>query len=407
MGATTAGTLMLNPDQNSIFRGFWWSPAPGDTVGHVDFNRAMRRAKKSLVIFMYHLTHQPTIELLKALRAAGVVITIILDKRSLTRDKNKQAAEDMQKAGITIVESSLAFTIMHGKTCIIDYGTPDAMVAVTTENLTGGAWTYTRDMGVLITDPTVIEDLHTLFQTDIQNASNGGAVTPAFQSDIIAVSPANSLAKLLDFVNGAKKNLVFYTENLGDEQLMQALMDAAARGVTVLGMVPDCTEAGTEEQATRNWPFIEQLMKGGVQMRVVRLPAGTDENSPDLPYFHVKAAARDIDPTVFSALLLGHVLPARIVSRVVQSRVFHKAVHGFVKAAHAVRKALPFVDTLVAWFYIGSENSSFNSLEKAREIGVVAQDPWVAMQIVTRFLADWKVAIPATSPPTKCPLIGN
>ncbi|CAN5590047.1 hypothetical protein BH10BDE1_BH10BDE1_34780 [soil metagenome] len=200
---------------------------------------------------------------------------------------------------------------------------------ITSMNMTT-IFSRTRDFGIVTAEKTAIDEYKTFFDTDWSNAQTGAGVTPPDSTDLVW-SPTSSTAKLTALIASAKKTVDIMVENLGSADIQAALSAAAKSGVTIRLLVPACIE-GTAPN--RNEPYLDQLMADGVDARVM---AGTPSTA--IPYTHAKMMVVDK----------------------------HK-------------------------FYLGSENFSFNSLTKAREVGLVRDNAGLAKEISAIFDGDFGAA---------------
>jgi cardiolipin synthase A/B len=214
---------------------------------------------------------------------------------------------------------------------------------VTAINLTDNAAT-TRDLGIILNDPGVIKEMLAVFETDWANAQNKTGLTPPLSNPNLVWSPVNSGPKLSSLINSAKATIVSTVENLGEPSIMNAYANAAARGVNVRLIVPMCDK---NSNPAFNYKFIPDLVARGVHVKVMPAPETKDQ-----PYMHSK---------------------------------------------------MILVDNTYA--YVGSVNFSFNSVMKARELGIIFGVPQLAAQIGSIFEIDWGHAVVAGAPPTNCPAV--
>jgi len=212
---------------------------------------------------------------------------------------------------------------------------------ITAINLTDNAAT-TRDLGVILNDPDVVKEMLAVFETDWANAQKKTGFTPPLSNPNLVWSPINSEAKLSSLINSAKTSVVSTVENLGEAAIMNAYTNAAARGVAVRVIVPMCDK---NSNPAFNYKFIPDLVTRGVQVKVMPFPETAQH-----PYMHSK---------------------------------------------------MILVDNTYA--YVGSINFSFNSVMKARELGIIFGVPQLAAQIESIFELDWGQAQEAGAAPTNCP----
>lgn len=213
---------------------------------------------------------------------------------------------------------------------------------VTSINLTNTA-DDTRDLGIITLDRGVIDEITAVFQADWKNAETNGDVTPPLSDGNLTWSPDNSKEKLKALIDSADHTIVSTVENIGYQDIDDAFAAAVKRGVDVELIIPECNEGDT----MRNYQYVPALLQAGVKVRVMPHPANMET-----PYIHSKMILVD-DESI----------------------------------------------------YIGSVNFSFNSIEKARELGILLTDVGIAKQVRDVFDSDWaKSQAPTSNPnPHMCP----
>jgi phosphatidylserine/phosphatidylglycerophosphate/cardiolipin synthase-like enzyme len=181
---------------------------------------------------------------------------------------------------------------------------------------------FTRDFGILTEDADVVAEMESVFEADWKNAEGNGSVTPELSNGKLIWSPVNSKEKIISLIQKAQQSLFVETENLGDSDVLAALEAKAKEGVKVTVVVPACVEGMTP---TRNLPYLQSLADSQVNAL-----ASVPPYSSAHPYIHAKAIVVDGET-----------------------------------------------------FYVGSENLSHNSLQNAREVGLIEQNPSIAKSIAT------------------------
>lgn len=314
--ATAAATASSTPDVLIV--------SPRD--GHAPFTDAIDAAKEQVLMVMFHLSEKSVITSLKAAGNRGVEIKVILDREIAAKFASAAGIiADLKAAGVQVETSSPAFSITHEKSMLIDGKT----LFITSMNMTT-IFNRTRDFGIVTGEKAEVDEYKTFFDTDWSNAQTGSGTTPRDSTDLVW-SPTSSTAKVTALIASAKKTIEIMVENFGSSDIQAALIAAAKSGVAVRVLVPACIEGASPN---RNEPFLDQLMAGGVDARVMAATPSTA-----MPYTHAKLMVVDK----------------------------HK-------------------------FYLGSENFSFNSLMKAREVGIVRDNAGIAKEIAAIFDGDFGVA---------------
>ncbi|AZZ36943.1 hypothetical protein CIK05_09110 [Bdellovibrio sp. qaytius] len=199
-----------------------------------------------------------------------------------------------------------------------------------------------RDVGVFTSEPSVIKEMITVFDQDVKNSADQSSITPDLTSSNLVWSPNNSETKLIDLINSADKTIEIWIENMGHPNIHAALEEAVKRKVSVRVLTSICGLGMPADAAFKN---LFDLKKRGVVVKGTPFPA-TDV----IPYIHAKTINVD-----------------------------HQTV------------------------FLGSENFSGNSLNKARELGIVFKDVTVEQKLAALYEKDWAQAvdIPEVAP-EKC-----
>jgi cardiolipin synthase len=300
------------------------------SAGHSDWVDAIAGAKSSVHMTMYHITDTKIINALIAkAKDTSVDLRVIVDGGSLTGGYLK-AFQSMTSAGVNVVGSSKAFSLTHSKDMVID-GKTAFVSAINMTNTT----TNTRDFGIITPDSGVISEIESVFTADWANAQNGGKDTPALSNPNLVWSPTTSSSLLVQLIDSATSTLVAETESFDAQEIITHLNQAAARGVKVRLIVPEC-DLGS---ALFDYPYLAQL--SGVNVHVEH-----DGDSISQPYMHSKMMI--VDGTTM---------------------------------------------------YIGSINYTLNSIQNDRELGVIFTNSTISDSLSGDFEMDWsRSQTPATSP---------
>ena len=297
--------------------------------GHVEFLQSINKTVSGDIIrmAMFHITDNDIINALVSAHKRGVTVKVILDGISLNLPNFNFGYQQLKAGGVDVRTGSSAFTISHQKSMVINI----SEAFITAINLTKLTET-TRDFGLIVHDPTVINEVINVFEQDWQNSTSQQGLTPALSAVHLVWSPVNSLAKLVNLISSAKKSLVVQVENLGAEQIQAALIAAAKRGVAVRVVVPMCSKGGS---AKLNYPHLKELAAGGVLTKVMPEPESVTK-----PYMHSKMMVAD----------------------------------GVTS-------------------YIGSVNFSRNSTTYARELGILFSETAPIKEMLNIFEKDWASAV--------------
>lgn len=202
-----------------------------------------------------------------------------------------------------------------------------------------------RDMGVFFTNTEVISEIVAVFKSDVENAKNQTTLTPALSNPNLVWSPNNSESKLVQLIQSARKTIDIWIENMGNQNVHAALKDVASRGVKVRVLTSEC---GMGMPPSAAFADLKDLAASGITVNVMPYPA-----TSEMPYIHAKTI--NVDRSVL---------------------------------------------------FMGSENFSFNSLIKARELGVIFRHTEIESKMNALYESDWahSITLPETAPATCSPL---
>jgi cardiolipin synthase len=255
---------------------FFYSPKEGAHQPVID---AIDQAQTSVKMVMFHLSDPAVGSALSFAAKRGVNVRVIFDKGQWRSPKDKQLTEDMQAAGVNVVQASTQFRITHEKAMLID----DKKAMISTMNQVK-TFLSMLDIGIFTTDQGVIDEFNKVFEVDWQNAAVNAKDTPTLSSANLIWSPINSADRLVALINSAQSRVELMVENLGYDGIQNALISAAARGVKVRVAVPLCDAVKPDF----DYPFVQALRSGNVDARMMPGPASTS-----LPYLHAKAIVVD------------------------------------------------------------------------------------------------------------------
>ena len=184
--------------------------------------RLIGRARRSIDLTMYELEDTTAEHDLAAAARRGVRVRVILDHHE--ERHNLAAYRYLRAHRVAVVWSSPRYTYTHQKTLVTDGRTTVIMTA----NLTSRYYPTSRDFLVSDTSKADIAAITAVFGADFA----GRAVRPGDGRDLVW-SPTDAQAKLLALVNGARRTLRVYSEEMADTAIENALIRAARRGVDV------------------------------------------------------------------------------------------------------------------------------------------------------------------------------
>jgi len=179
-------------------------------------------ASSSIDMTIYEIKDTTLVDDLIAREDAGVTVRVIMDQAHKSYDS--AAYQALTAAGVGVVWSSTAFTYTHQKTITVD----DSESYISTGNFDTTYYATSRDYGVFDTDPADVSAVVQVFNADYTHTS----ITPPDGDDLVW-SPTDSQSHLLALINGAQHSLDIEQEEFSDSALVNAIVAAEDRGVTV------------------------------------------------------------------------------------------------------------------------------------------------------------------------------
>ncbi len=240
-------------------------PGPGNAPVIEKINSA----QKSIDLVMYTLDDTQVEKALGDAVARGVSVRVLLNGGYYSKKEggNDGSYAMLQKLNVPARWTPTSFALTHQKTLVVD-GT-DALIM--TFNLQSKYYATGRDFAIDDTDPADVAAIEKVFNADWE-AKN--IVAPE-GSDLVW-SPGSE-DEMLYLIRMASSTLDIYNEEMADEDITNALVDAAKRGVHVR---VDMTYA-------TNWkPAFTTLKNGGVDVR-------TWASSSKKLYIHAKVIIVD------------------------------------------------------------------------------------------------------------------
>ena len=228
-------------------------------AGNLPIVNAIKSAKKSIRMTMYLLSEHDTLDALKAARARGVDVRVMLEDQPVGSDTgNKQAMPDLLAAKVLVTTSNSAFRLTHQKTFVID----DTTAYILTLNLTNSAMTFNREYGIIDSNPEDVAEILAVFAADWNRK------TPAVSDPNLVWSPTNARQRILGLIDSANKTLDLEQEEMQDNEVENHLVDAAKRGVNIrVIMSPPQDGAVDPNQVGQT-----KITRGGAKLRLLKTP---------------------------------------------------------------------------------------------------------------------------------------
>ncbi len=198
---------------------------PGDSASHVV--AMIDSAKKSVDLVMYELQDSNVEQALASAHQRGVQVRVLLNGgyygKPGKHQPNKPAYDYLTAHGVPVHWTPSYFALTHQKTLVVD-GTTGLIM---TYNLQPQYYATSRDFGVVDKDKNDVTAIESAFTDDWNNRE-----TTAPNGDELLWSPGSESATI-SLINQAKSSVKIYNEEMADSRVVQALGDAALRGVKV------------------------------------------------------------------------------------------------------------------------------------------------------------------------------
>jgi putative Ig domain-containing protein/phospholipase D-like protein len=198
-------------------------------------------ATSSIDVTIYELKDTTLVNDLVAKEKAGVNVRVIMDNQHQSYDAAAYSA--LTAAGAGVVWSSTSFTYTHQKTITVD----NKESYISTGNFDTTYYATSRDYGVFDTDAADVSAIVSVFNADYAHTS----ITPSDGDDLVW-SPTDSQTQLLGVINGATKSLDIEQEEFSDTALINAIVSACNRGVTVRVVLEDPSSYSSEVTEVEN-----------------------------------------------------------------------------------------------------------------------------------------------------------
>ena len=195
---------------------------------------------------------EPSIEqALVNARHRGVQVRLLTEP-SHDRD-NAHALKVLGAAGVQIKPASPAFALSHAKYILVD----GSRALLPTFNSTVKELPNHRDFALEDDDPDDVRFVQSVFNAD-WDRSKVGPIPPGF-----VLSPDNADETLPPLMRSAQQSIDLYAEKLDSSPLLDAILDAARRGVTVriIAEAPD-------RRGKVPGPLVDAVRRHLVQIRV-------------------------------------------------------------------------------------------------------------------------------------------
>lgn len=186
---------------------------------------AIDRAKRSLRIKMFAFSDPTLLKATIAAKERGVKVRIMLnpERRNGERD-NDMTRKALVRAGVDVKDANPSFDLTHEKSMVVD----DKAAFVKSLNWTTKNLTETRDYAVITERKRDVAEVVDGFEADWHRES----FAPHKDSHLIWC-PGSGRDRICDFIDEAKHKLFLQNERYQDAVIIERLVRAKRRGVTI------------------------------------------------------------------------------------------------------------------------------------------------------------------------------
>lgn len=228
------------------------------------FVTLIKSAQHTIRMAVYRFDDKPIAEALIFAAKKGVKITLLKEGNvwQYTDDSPSQgeglAFSALRHPNIRITGTPTHFDQTHSKAVIVD----EKSAIISTANFCDMDTPLDRDFAIEVVDPHIIRGLIHVFDKD---ADNKRVVPPA--SDSIVWGPDHQRSTFLKMINGAKKRIWIYQQDLQDIPIAKALSAAAREGVDIRVLMMEMPFG--QKIGNRNLPNQRLLVKAGAKVMFI------------------------------------------------------------------------------------------------------------------------------------------
>jgi cardiolipin synthase len=196
---------------------------------------AIRYAQRSIWVEVYILTDTDVITALEDAANRGLEVRVLLEPHPVGSSSAdvQQVMEKLKLTGIQVQVTNPAFQLTHAKFMLMDSATLWLMTANLSKSALGGSTSATnRDYLLEDTDAQDVQETAQIFDADWKRTP------PTLRDANLFVSPINGRVKSLALIASARHSLSLENEEMQDQQVEEALIQAVRRGVSVQVILP-------------------------------------------------------------------------------------------------------------------------------------------------------------------------
>lgn len=218
---------------------------------------AIDGATQSVHMTMYLLTSPDVIDALVRAHGRGLDVRVVLNRDFPTGGTtNDDAFNMLAAAGIGVHWAPSRYALTHEKCVVID----GREAWIMTMNTTVSSPTTNREYLAVDREPVDVADANAIFEADY-----AGTDFPTYAGPLL-LAPVNAEARLYGLISHATTSIDVECEVVSDRNIVNALVGAAGRGVTIRVLVDGGSTNPTQTTA------LTSLMASGVAVRELSTP---------------------------------------------------------------------------------------------------------------------------------------
>jgi cardiolipin synthase A/B len=229
-------------------------------AGYQVITNAISGAKQSIWVEMYLLTERHIIQGLEEAAHRGLDVRVMLEAHPYGEGSVSPTGtlDRLNAAGVKAKITNPAFALTHEKGMIIDGQTAYIMTSNFTLSALGGSRSVTnREYGIIDNNSQDVQAVTNIFNADWNRTE------AQFNDPNLVVSPVNSRNAFTSLINSAHSSLLIEAEEMQDNGIEQAIINAAKRGVHVQVILP----APSGSSGDSNSQGISTIQQGGTQVK--------------------------------------------------------------------------------------------------------------------------------------------